>query len=65
MIVVTKTVEELKFIPGIGKVPNLNTISAPNVNNSLCLNSVALPSAPKFKLFANLSAAVAIYFFSG
>ena len=51
-------------IPGIGKnVPNRNTIKAPKVNKSLCRNSVALPKAPKFKLFANLSAAVAIYFF--
>ena len=52
------------FIPGIGKkVPNRNTIKAPKVNKSLCRNSVAFPKAPKFKLFANLSAAVAIYFF--
>ena len=51
-------------IPGIGKnVPRRKTISAPKVNNSLCLNSVALPKAPKFKLLASLSAAVAIYFF--
>jgi hypothetical protein len=35
---------------------------APNVKRSLCLNSVALPNAPKFRLFASLSAAVAIYF---
>ena len=52
------------LIPGIGKkVPSLNIIKHPRVNNSLFLNSVAFPKAPKFKLFANLSAAVAIYFF--
>ena len=51
------------LIPGIGKnVPSRKTIKAPKVNKSLCLSSVALPKAPKFKLFASLSAAVAIYF---
>ena len=52
------------LIPGMGRnVPNRKTINAPKVNSNLCLNSVAFPKAPKFKLFANLSAAVAIYFF--
>ena len=52
------------LIPGIGKnVPKRKTINAPRVKNNLCLNSFAFPKAPKFKLFANLSAAVAIYFF--
>ncbi len=52
------------LIPGIGKnVPKRNTINAPIVNKSLCLNSVALPKAPKLRLFASLSEAVAIYFF--
>ena len=51
-------------IPGMGRnVPKRKTINAPKVNRSLCLNSVAFPKAPKFKLLANLSAAVAIYFF--
>ena len=64
-IVVQKIVVSANgLIPGIGKnVPNRKTINAPKVNKSLCLNSVAFPKAPKFKLFANLSAAVAIYFF--
>ena len=36
------------FMPGIGKkVPSRKTISAPNVKNNLCLNSIALPKAPK------------------
>ena len=39
---------------------NLKTIRAPSVNNSLFLNSVALPKAPKFILLANFSAVVAI-----
>ena len=52
------------LIPGMGKnVPKRKTINAPKVNRSLCLNSDAFPKAPKFKLLANLSAAVAIYFF--
>ena len=52
------------LIPGIGKkVPKRKTIRAPKVNKSLCLNSVAFPNAPKFKLFVSLSVAVAIYFF--
>ena len=64
MIAVQKIAEELVgLIPGIGKkVPNLKTISAPRVKKSRCLSSVAFPKAPKFKLFANLSAAVAILF---
>ena len=33
------------------------------VNKSLFLSSVALPIAPKFKLFAIFSAAVAIYLY--
>ncbi len=52
------------LIPGMGRnVPRRKIINAPRVKNSLCLNSVAFPKAPKFKLLANLSAAVAIYFF--
>ena len=48
-------------MPGIGKkVPNLKTIRAPNVKRRRFLSSVAFPSAPKFKLFESLSAAVAI-----
>ena len=51
------------FIPGIGKkVPSLKTIRAPSVKSRRFLNSVAFPKAPKFKLFASLSAAVAILF---
>ena len=52
------------LIPGIGrKVPKRKTINAPKVNKSLCLSSVALPRAPKLRLLAILSVAVAIYFF--
>ena len=52
------------LIPGIGKkVPRRKTNNAPKVNKSLCLNSVALPRAPKLRLLASLSVAVAIYFF--
>ena len=48
-------------MPGIGKkVPKRKITSAPNVNKSLLRNSVALPSALKFKLLANFSAAEAI-----
>ena len=48
-------------IPGIGrKVPSLNTIRAPKVNNNLFFNSVAFPKAPKFKFPASFSAVVAI-----
>ena len=49
------------LIPGIGKnVPNLKTINAPKVKRSRCLSSVAFPKAPKFRLFASLSAVEAI-----
>ena len=44
------------------KVPSRKTINAAKVKNNLCLSSVALPKAPKFKLFANLSVAVAMLF---
>ena len=65
MTVVQKLLECIGLIPGMGKkVPNLNTINAPNVNNNLCLNSVAFPSAPKLRLLASLSAAVAMLVFN-
>ena len=41
-------------------VPKRKTINAPKVNNSLCLNYLAFPKAPKFRLFASLSAVDAI-----
>ena len=68
--------KELKETDAVGKIrftlvispvssslnlfPNLKSMRAPSVNNSLFLNSVALPIAPKFILPANYSAAVAI-----
>ena len=49
------------LIPGMGRnVPKRKTINAPKVKRSRCLSSVAFPKAPKFRLFASLSAVEAI-----
>ena len=62
MTLMQSSIPHLKTLREQGSRGRRKIIKAPRVNKSLFLSSVALPIAPKFKLFAIFSAAVAIYF---